>query len=95
MQYVMRYATVMNMNDVITITSKGQTTLPVALRKRLGINSDGGVLRIRFNERRGEIIISKPVTIAEVSERVSRNIKSDTVPVRNVDEYYQNNRGDQ
>ncbi len=73
-------------------TSKGQTTLPAAIRHKLGIDKSGGVLQLSFNERRGELIIKKPVSIAELSERVSRHIKPGTKPVENVDEYYQINR---
>jgi bifunctional DNA-binding transcriptional regulator/antitoxin component of YhaV-PrlF toxin-antitoxin module len=83
---------VIYMNDTITITSKGQTTLPVSIRRKLGLDRSGGVLRINFNERKGELVISKPVSIAELSERVSRHIKPGTKPVENVDEYYQKTR---
>lgn len=80
------------MSDIITITSKGQTTLPVKIRRKLGLDKSGGVLRIIFNERKSELIISKPVSIAELSERVSRHIKPGTKPVDNVDAYYQTAR---
>lgn len=80
------------MNKTITITSKGQTTLPAAIRHKLGIDKSGGVLQIDFNERRGELIIKKPVSVAELSERISRHIKPDTKPLKNVDQYYQENR---
>jgi AbrB family looped-hinge helix DNA binding protein len=83
---------VIYMNNTITITSKGQTTLPADIRRKLGLNKSGGVLRINFNERKGELVISRPVSIAELSERVSRHIKPGTKPVENVDEYYQKAR---
>ena len=79
----------MNMNNTITITSKGQTTLPASIRRKLGLDKTGGILRITFNERKGELVISKPVSIAELSERASRHIKPGTKPVENVDAYYQ------
>jgi bifunctional DNA-binding transcriptional regulator/antitoxin component of YhaV-PrlF toxin-antitoxin module len=82
----------MNMNKTITITSKGQTTLPAAIRHKLGVGKSGGVLQISFNERRGELVLKKPVSITELSERVSRHIKPGTKPVENVDEYYQTKR---
>lgn len=80
------------MKKTITITSKGQTTLPAAIRHKLGVDKAGGVLQISFNERRGELVIKKPVSVAELSERISRHIKPGTKPVENVDEYYQKNR---
>ena len=82
----------MNMNKLITVTSKGQTTLPAAIRHKLGIDKSGGVLQVTFNERRGELIIKKPVSVAELSERISRYIKPGTKPLESVDEYYQQNR---
>lgn len=45
-----------------------------------------------FNERKGELIISKPVSVTELSAQISRHIKPGTKPVTNVDEYYQTNR---
>jgi len=78
-----------DMSDTITITSKGQTTIPVNIRRKLGLTKFGGVLRINFNDYNNELIISKPMSIDELSEKVSRHIQSDTKPVVNVDEYYQ------
>lgn len=88
----MSFAIVMNMNKIVTITSKGQTTLPAQMRRKLGIDKSGGILQISFNERRGELIIKKPVSIAELSSSVSRHIKPGTKPIKNVDEYYQTHR---
>jgi bifunctional DNA-binding transcriptional regulator/antitoxin component of YhaV-PrlF toxin-antitoxin module len=84
----------MNMTQTITITSKGQTTLPVAIRRRLGIGSMGGKLQISFNEERGELIVSKPVSAALLSEKISSFIKPGTPPLIDVDDYYQLNRGE-
>jgi bifunctional DNA-binding transcriptional regulator/antitoxin component of YhaV-PrlF toxin-antitoxin module len=76
----------------ITVTSKGQTTLPAAIRHKLGVDKSGGVLQIAFNEAKGELVITKPTSITELSERISRHIKPGTPPLENVDEYYQANR---
>ena len=84
---------VMNMKNTITITTKGQTTLPAPVRRKLGLDKTGGVLQISFDERKGELVISKLVNIAELSERISRYVKPNTRPVVSVDEYYQAHRG--
>ena len=81
------------MKDVITITSKGQTTLPAPIRRKLGLDGSGGVLKIRFDEGNRELVISRPITIAELSERTTRLIKPGAQPVLGVDEYYQAHRG--
>lgn len=80
------------MRESITITSKGQTTLPAAIRKQLGIDKQGGVLRIRFNEERGELIISRPLSISALSTKLSSYIKPGIQPVTDVDEFYQSSR---
>lgn len=77
------------MKTTITVTSKGQATLPAPIRRKLGLDSSGGVLQISFNESKGELIISRPVRARELSERLSRYIKPGTKPLMNADEYYQ------
>jgi bifunctional DNA-binding transcriptional regulator/antitoxin component of YhaV-PrlF toxin-antitoxin module len=88
----MLFAIVVYMRDFLTITNKGQTTLPVAIRKKLGIPSTGGVLHVAFNEQRREVIITKPITIDELSEKISRYIKPDIKPLTDADTYYQTHR---
>ena len=88
----MKFAKVINMKTTITITSKGQTTLPVDMRRKLGLPQSGGVLHIDFNEHKHEVVISKPMTIEELSKQASSYIKPGTKPVLNVDEYYQKHR---
>lgn len=80
------------MKETITITSKGQTTLPAEVRRKLGLHKDGGILNITFDERKGEVILTKPVSISELSKAVSKNIRRGTQPLENVDEFYQINR---
>jgi bifunctional DNA-binding transcriptional regulator/antitoxin component of YhaV-PrlF toxin-antitoxin module len=80
------------MKKTLNITINGQTTLPVAMRKKLGLAKNGGVLHVDFDEQRGEAIITKPLSIEELSKLVSQNIKPDTEPVLNADDYYQKHR---
>jgi AbrB family looped-hinge helix DNA binding protein len=79
-------------SGTLTITSKGQTTIPASLRHKLGIPKAGGTLKISFDEGTGELTVSRPTTIAELSRRVSRHIKPGTSPIEDVDAYYQANR---
>lgn len=80
------------MKDTITVTSKGQTTIPVEVRRKLGLGVCGGILRFRFDDRKGELVISKSTSVAELGERISRHIKPGTEPVLDVDAYFQTNR---
>lgn len=77
------------METHITVTRKGQATLPVAIRRRLGLADSGGVLQARLNEETGELILTKPPSIAELSERISRHIKPGTEPLLDVGKFYQ------
>jgi AbrB family looped-hinge helix DNA binding protein len=88
----MNFDKVMSMKKAITVTSKGQTTLPAPIRRKLGLGRSGGMLRISFNEKAGELVISKPVNIEELSEKLSKHIKPGTKPLADVDDYYQTNR---
>lgn len=82
----------MSMRNTVTITRKGQTTIPAPLRRKLGLDTKGGILDIRFDESRGELVISKPLSIDELSKKLTEYIKPGTVPLHDVDSYYQVNR---
>jgi septation ring formation regulator EzrA len=51
-----------------------------------------GLLETSYDERKGELIVSKPLDISGLSERTSRHIKPGIKPLTNVDEYYQSTR---
>jgi bifunctional DNA-binding transcriptional regulator/antitoxin component of YhaV-PrlF toxin-antitoxin module len=80
------------MKTTLTITSKGQTTLPVALRIKLGIPKSGGVLYVDLDEQKGEAVITKPMSIETLSEQTSQHIMPNTKPVLDVDTFYQEHR---
>lgn len=82
----------MNMKNSITITSKGQTTIPASYRRKLGIDAKGGALDIRFDEAKGELVIAKPLTIDGLSRKLTRYVKPGTKPLTDVDNYYQQHR---
>lgn len=82
----------MAMSIPITITSQGQATIPVAMRRKLGLAESGGVLLADFDERKKELVLSKPIDVVELSKRTSRHIKPGTVPILDVNEYYQAQR---
>lgn len=79
------------MQATITITSKGQVTLPAQARKAMQLK-DGDKLLFSYNSESQMATIAKPLSIEELSERISRHIKPGTKPVLNVDEYYQAHR---
>lgn len=62
------------------------------MRRKLGLDSKGGTLHASFDETSGQVVLSKPLSIEELSTRLSSYIKPGTPPVTNVDEYYQAHR---
>jgi bifunctional DNA-binding transcriptional regulator/antitoxin component of YhaV-PrlF toxin-antitoxin module len=78
------------MRNIITVTSKGQTTLPVAMRRRLGIPKEGGVLQVSFDEQSGKLVISAPTSPEDLAKRLSAYIKPGVEPITNVSDYYTN-----
>ena len=50
------------MRDNLTVSSRGQITLPAGLRKKLGIESGGTVIA---EERNGEVVL-RPAVILEI-----------------------------
>ncbi len=68
------------MSETLVVSSRGQITLPVALRKRLGIKS-GGVVIV---ENRGNEIVLKPGVVLEVQnysdEQIDRWDADDKLP---------------
>lgn len=82
---------VIGVKTTLTITSKGQTTIPAQIRHKLGLDKTGGVLQVSFNEDKGELTISKPLSVDELSTKLSTYIKPNTAPLTDVDAFYQAN----
>lgn len=80
------------MKNSITITSKGQTTIPASYRRKLGLDAKGGALDIRFDEDKGELVIAKPLSIDELSKKLTSYVKPDTKPLTDTGTYYQKHR---
>ncbi|MES2971672.1 MAG: AbrB/MazE/SpoVT family DNA-binding domain-containing protein [Patescibacteria group bacterium] len=82
----------MNMKNTVTITSKGQATIPALYRRKLGLDAKGGVLDIRFDEAKGELVIARPLNVDELSKKLSKYVRPGTKPLVDVDAYYQKYR---
>jgi len=82
----------MKMKTTLTITSKGQTTIPVSIRRKLGVDKTGGVLQVSFDENTNKLTISKPLSITDLSNKLSTYIKPGTTPLVDVDAFYQASR---
>jgi AbrB family looped-hinge helix DNA binding protein len=80
------------MKTTLTVTSKGQTTIPATIRHKLGLSRSGGVLQMNFNEDKDELVISKALSIDELSDKITSYIKPGTKPLTDVNTFYQANR---
>lgn len=68
----------------MTITSKGQTTIPIEMRRQLGIGPKGGKLDISIDEANDRLIISRPPTIEEVRALTKKFMKPGIKPLKDV-----------
>ncbi|MGH7233825.1 MAG: AbrB/MazE/SpoVT family DNA-binding domain-containing protein [Candidatus Saccharimonadales bacterium] len=80
------------MKTTITVTSKGQTTIPAPIRTKLGLGKNGGVLSMSFLESKSQLVISKQLSVDELSTKLSGYIKPGTKPLIDTDAFYQANR---
>lgn len=79
------------MKTILTLSSKGQLTLPVSARRIMHLQT-GDSLLLTLDPERNEAILTKSPSIDELSKKLSSYIKPGTKPVIDVDEYYQKHR---
>ena len=77
----------------ISLTSKGQLTLPVEVRRALNLKKSD-TLELTYNAETRKVTITKPMSLEELSTMASSYIKKDQNTLEDVDEYYQAHRGD-
>lgn len=79
--------------DDLTVTSKGTVTLPVKMRRLLGLGAKGAKLRIRFYVDTSQAIISKPVDFESVQQLSQKHIRKRRPPLTDVSGFYAKRRG--
>lgn len=80
------------MKKFLTLSSKGQITLPATVRRKLGLKQ-GDRLEATVDAKTRRVTIKPVETIDELSERVSGYAKPRD-PVMDVNSYYQKNRSE-
>lgn len=80
------------MKTELTITSKGQTTIPVAIRKKLGIGPQGGSLLFEYDDAQQALIVRGAPGLRDIAKKFSAYIKPGTVPLENVSDWIAQNR---
>ena len=74
------------------MTSKGTFTLPIKIRKLMGVEEEGDTLVIMFNPQTQQAVISKPCDFSEIQQMTAEYARKIKKPLTNVDEYYQAER---
>jgi bifunctional DNA-binding transcriptional regulator/antitoxin component of YhaV-PrlF toxin-antitoxin module len=76
------------MAQIITMTSKGQFTLPANVRRALGLHKPGEKLTLDLNAASQQIVLSKPISFADIQARSQKYIKPGTTPLTDADAFY-------
>lgn len=77
---------------MITLTSKGQVTLPVEARQVLGL-VESTKLTVTVDPSNRSITLTKPMTVDELAELTHALPRKKVKPVIDVSAYYKNHRG--
>ena len=70
------------------MTSRGQFTLPAHVRRAMELQRQGDKLTIDFKPESKQVILSKPVSIADIQARAKHYIRRGTPPLTDVDAFY-------
>jgi bifunctional DNA-binding transcriptional regulator/antitoxin component of YhaV-PrlF toxin-antitoxin module len=77
------------MNEyTITMTSKGQFTMPVKLREIFGLKKAGDQLNIKYDSVTRQAKIQRPLTAKDVQARARRHLKPGIAPLVDARAFY-------
>lgn len=65
----------------ITMTSKGQFTLPVELRREFGVNKAGDVLKLKLSKDKKQATLSRPRSFDEIQAYFAKHRKPGVKPL--------------
>lgn len=86
MQSYIYYAQYMEIT--ITMTSKGQFTLPANVRKAMALRKQGDKLILDFSPTSQQAILSKPISFEAIQARAKAYIKPDSKLLTDADALY-------
>lgn len=75
----------------ITLTSKGQVTLPIAVRRALGLKASEK-LEVSFDEQTREIVLRKQGTVEDATKTLRSLPRNNVPPLADAHEYYATER---
>lgn len=77
------------MTITITMTRKGQFTLPVRVRKAMALCEQGDKLLLDFSPTTHQAILTKPASFADIQAKAAGYIKPGTPPLSDVGALYE------
>lgn len=76
----------------ITMTSKGQFTMPVEVREALGVSKKSNKLKLVFDTKTKKAEIERPVSFDSISAKGQSYIKSGVKPLLDPRKYYESRK---
>jgi len=73
----------------ITVTSKGQFTMPIDVRRAFGITSKSRSLTLTYNPSTNQAKIEKPITFDQIQTIAKKYIKPGTSPLLDARKFYE------
>ncbi len=73
---------------MITMTSKGQFTMPVEVRELFSLGNVNNKLKLVLNTETKTIKIEKPITVEEVQRRARQRLKPGIEPLLDARAFY-------
>lgn len=70
------------------MTSKGQFTLPAHVRRAMTLEKRGDKLLLDFSPASKQVVLSRPVSFADIQTKAKSYIKQGTAPLTDVDAFY-------
>lgn len=72
----------------ITMTSKGQFTLPIELRRQFGLTKAGDTLKVKPSANLDELILRRPPSFEEIQAKARRFMKPGIPPLLDPRAFY-------
>jgi bifunctional DNA-binding transcriptional regulator/antitoxin component of YhaV-PrlF toxin-antitoxin module len=76
------------MTITITMTSKGQFTLPASVRKAMELRKRGDKLTLEFQPASHQVVLSKPLSFKAIQAKARQYIKPGISPLTDADTLY-------
>lgn len=77
------------MTITITMTSKGQFTLPAHVRKAMALREQGDKLLLEFSATTHQAVLTKPTSFTDIQKKATAYIKPGTPPLADVGTLYE------